>query len=391
MGISEAGRTLATPRGSRLEQMSRNTSQAKVELIVSSIFVALFALSTSIVAVAGVIRPNRNDVWQLAWLLTPALAAAFGWVTLWYLPRARRTPTALLVIVGMLATGFSTYVYWIEKHSPIRHESILVASAMFGVASLGFLLVVTVRRGAEVTRSWKESWPILTAVAAVAVFWFNGYYIPSRERPQIDVLTSLAQTDRSGASVVVSGRVQIKNSGDAGVQVPNDYYTFEAVRRKRSGEPCDESGPRDTLRRDSLLSNEVRLQSNRTWQRDFSFEVRADRYCAIVLSVTLITATEYTELTEPVETLCDNVSLRRVEYRSALDQFLNDHARVYVANQRASSRCKFFAPYPPEPFQDVRYPIELTRGQVTNLERLKDAIPTLRVAGEAELVLLESE
>jgi hypothetical protein len=383
------GRRRGTPT-SRWEELSLRELAWQVLAI---LVVGAFAIVVSAVAVTNVWRwdPLRANLWQIAWLLTPLAVAVIGWIALIPLLTVRSLSTFLLLVVGAFAALFASYVLWVELRSPLLQQSIVWLACVEIVGAVVLLASVWRTRRVSLTRNWRDVLPLLTALAGIAIFWFNGYYLPAHARPDVDVATSLQASARVGDSVAVSATIVVKNSGDTDVQVPQSYFSVEGIRRQSQTQACKTVGVRThRIRREGLLSSAVVIPPNRTWQQTYGLVVDARRYCAVTLSATLIAATDYTVFDDPRPTTCDGVVVRDLLYPSTLEQYLNDDARMYVAQGAASTRCPIFDPWKREAFQVVRYPLSLEGGLVANLDHLKVAIPTLRVSARSELVLLDT-
>lgn len=155
----------------------------------------------------------------------------------------RRRPSEMATVIVAQASTVPVWLVplWTESHSGVFDGSdkviCVVATVLLGVAIV--VLVAAARGRPEV--SLNKAWVVLLAVlplASSAQFWYSTFYKPAHQRPNVNVVATLAGVGPPRAGVSrVKASVTLENTGSTDLDFFGAAYTVTRLGVPRADKP----------------------------------------------------------------------------------------------------------------------------------------------------------
>ena len=212
---------LTEPAGPAAE-MADTSRPVVIALLITLVVDVVLAAAMAVLSVGygqGAAHLLAIGLWAAVALVNGAAA--------WTVAQSHGHRFAHVLLAQLMALALAGWVLWAAYQSPVRNPAVQwVALAVAGVA-VGWIAFLLVKAPKSSALTFSRGWKVVSAsFALLSLFslWLTTTYLPSRERPMVDLSTSLTKLEQRGHSTVLRATITLHNRGLASAVVVGSLY-----------------------------------------------------------------------------------------------------------------------------------------------------------------------
>jgi hypothetical protein len=162
--------------------------------------------------------------------------AAVNGVAVWNVVQRGESEDANVLLAQVMALVLAGYVFVAAYQSPERNPPAKWAALAVAVVAGLWIVILIVTQRETSARTFSRGWKVVSASFVLLSFfslWLTTSYLPSTQRPLVDLATSLTTIDHNAKTTVMKATITLHNRGTVSAVIVGSAYRVVAIPDQR--------------------------------------------------------------------------------------------------------------------------------------------------------------